>query len=128
MIRYIAILEKEPGTLWGIYFPDLPGCITAAETAEQALDRAPEALRLWVEDALACREELPRPRTIEELRQDREISEALSEWNAAVVFSLSPEQEAFDEQTLKAIDEAAERRGLPRTAFLRQTVLEKIAG
>lgn len=128
MIRYIGILEKEPGTLWGIYFPDLPGCITAAETAEKALDQAPDALRLWVEFALESGQELPRARTIEELRQDEWVAEAISKGHAAVVFSLPPEEEVFDEETLRAIDEAARQRGLSRTAFLRETVREKIAG
>jgi predicted RNase H-like HicB family nuclease len=128
MIRYIGILEKEPGTLWGICFPDLPGCITAAETAEQALDQAPDALRLWVDDTLETGEKLPKARTIEELRQDIWVAEAIAKGHAAVVFSLPPEEEVFDDETLRAIDEAAERRGMSRTAFLRETILEKIAG
>jgi predicted RNase H-like HicB family nuclease len=129
MTRYIGILEQDPGTLWGIYFPDLPGCVTAGETAEEALSRAPEALRLWVEDALDCREQLPTARSVEELRRDPDISEALSLGRAAaVVFSLTPEEETFDAETLKAIDRAAKQRGVSRSAFLRQTVLEKIAG
>jgi predicted RNase H-like HicB family nuclease len=128
MIRYIGILEKDPGTLWGIYFPDLPGCVTAAESAEQALNQAPEALRLWIECALERDRELPKPRTIEELRDDEWVVEAMSKGHAAVMFSLAEEEEAFDQETLKAIDDAARRRGLSRKAFLRETVLEKLAG
>jgi predicted RNase H-like HicB family nuclease len=128
MIRYVGILEKEPGTLWGVWFPDLPGCITAAETAEQALDQAPDALRLWIEVALEKGEELPKARAIEELRTDEWVAEAIGKGDVAVLFSLAPEEEAFDPETLKAIDQAAEKRGLSRVEFLRETVLEKIAG
>ena len=85
MIRYLGILEKEPGTLWGIWFPDLPGCVTAGETADIAIDRAPEALQLWVEDARADSEPLPRPRSIEELRQDAEVRQALAAGQAVIV-------------------------------------------
>lgn len=127
MIRYVAILEKEPGTLWGIWFPDLPGCITAAETAETAMDQAPEALRLWVEDALAQREQLPRARTIEELREDEWVAEAIANGHAALVVSLPADEVAFDDDALKAIDAEARKRGVSRIDFVRAAVLEKIA-
>jgi predicted RNase H-like HicB family nuclease len=128
MTRYVGILEKEPGSLWGVYFPDLPGCVTAGETAQEALDRAPEALRLWTEDALSSGEALPKARTVEDLRQDSQIAAAMAEGQAAVVLSSELDETLFDEPTLKAIDKAASQRGMSRIAFLRETVLDKIRG
>ena len=92
MIRYLGILEKEPGSLWGIWFPDLPGCITAGETADIALDRAPEVLGLWVEDAQADDDVLPPARSIEDLRQDADVREALRAGHAVIVVQI-PERE-----------------------------------
>ena len=92
MIRYLGILEKDPGSLWGIWFPDLPGCGTAGETADIALDRAPEALRLWIEDARADNETLPLSRSIEDLRNDADVPKALSSGHAVIVVQV-PELE-----------------------------------
>ncbi|GJE61868.1 type II toxin-antitoxin system HicB family antitoxin [Methylobacterium trifolii] len=94
MIRYLGILERDPGSLWGIWFPDLPGCATAGETADIALDRAPDVLRLWIEDAQTENEALPRARSIEDLKQDAEVREALSAGHAVIVVQI-PEFEAM---------------------------------
>jgi predicted RNase H-like HicB family nuclease len=126
MIRYVGILEKEPESLWGVYVPDLPGCVAAADTSDGALDQASEALRLWVEDAYEAGEVLPRARTVEELRRDPIVAEAIAAGHAAVVLSVAPDPE--DSETLRIIDEAAGRRGLSRAALLREAVLDKLAG
>lgn len=96
MIRYLGILEKEPGTLWGIWFPDLPGCVTAGETADIAIDRAPEVLQLWVDDARADNEPLPRPRSIEDLRHDSEVRQALAAGHAVIVVQAHELEAAAD--------------------------------
>ena len=94
MDRFIGILEKEPGTLWGVYFPDVPGCVAAAETAELALAYAAEALKDVVEDMTAMGEDLPRSRTIEDLKADAEVAEALAAGAALVVVPFSLERTA----------------------------------
>lgn len=42
-VYYPAIVEKGD-TAYGIFFPDLPGCVTAAATAQEAVLLAEEAL------------------------------------------------------------------------------------
>lgn len=51
MKHFVGIVEKEPGSLWSIWFPDCPGCTTAAEDFETAVGQAKDALRLWVDAA-----------------------------------------------------------------------------
>jgi predicted RNase H-like HicB family nuclease len=128
MTRYIGILEREPGTLWGIWFPDLPGCVTAAETAEQALDQAPEALWDWIEAARERGVHIPDTRPIETLRQDPDVADALAKGDVAILLPISPHDAAFAPELLDAIDAAAQARGLTRLDFVREAVLEKIAG
>ncbi len=42
-VYYPAILERSPDG-FGVYFPDLPGCVSAGDTAQEAALGAEEAL------------------------------------------------------------------------------------
>lgn len=54
--------EKEG---WGVVFPDLPECVSAGDTFEEAFENAPDA----VECALCDEEEIPKPSTLEEAKR-----------------------------------------------------------
>jgi antitoxin HicB len=71
MSVYIALIHKEPESSFGISFPDLPGTITAGDTADEAIARA-EALLNFMRETWDEREDgpFPKPRSIDELRQD----------------------------------------------------------
>lgn len=59
--HYIAVLEySESGTI-GVYFPDLPGCVSAADTTEKAIESAKEALSLHLYGMEEDGEEIPKP-------------------------------------------------------------------
>jgi len=45
MSRFVGIIHKDKASDYGVSFPDFPGCITAAETLEEAFDMALEALQ-----------------------------------------------------------------------------------
>jgi predicted RNase H-like HicB family nuclease len=65
-MRYTVILEKGPGS-WGAYVPDLPGCVAAGESREEALRLIREAIELHL---LALKEEgepLPEPHSYGEI-------------------------------------------------------------
>jgi predicted RNase H-like HicB family nuclease len=44
MAGYIALLHKDEGTSYGMSFPEMPGCISAGDTFEEAVANAAEAL------------------------------------------------------------------------------------
>ena len=46
MRHYIALLHKEADSDYGVSFPDLPGCVTAGKTLDEARANAEEALAL----------------------------------------------------------------------------------
>ncbi len=52
-MKIMVVLEQGP-TSWGAYVPDLPGCIAAGETREEALTLIQEAIGFHLE---ALREE-----------------------------------------------------------------------
>ena len=127
MTHYVGILEKEPTSLWGIWFPDLPGCVSAAEDVETCIAQASEALDLWVEDAIMSGERLPAARTLADLRLDLDVAQALARGDAAILVSLPIQDLGFDSTTWSRLDRRAAEKGLTRLAFVRETVLEKLA-
>lgn len=128
MTAYIGILETEPGTLWGVWFPDLPGCIAADETADGTIAQAGEALRQWITLASEDGEALPPPRSLEALRGDPDFAAALAAGHLAVVIRPPVDELELDEAQMRAVDEAAERRGLSRRHLVRELVLNGLSG
>jgi predicted RNase H-like HicB family nuclease len=131
MARYVALIDGTAG-VYGVTVPDPPGCTSSGSTTDEALRNAVEAVRLWAEDAIADREELPQPRSAETLCADPEVAEAIAEGAAlAIPLLLDAGRPAkanlsIDAGLLSAIDEAAEARGLTRSAFLASAAREKI--
>jgi antitoxin HicB len=75
MTHYIAIIHKEPGSLYGISFPDVPGVIAAAESLDAALAEAAEALAFAAEDwEQQTGAPFPRPRSLDALQADKEFA------------------------------------------------------
>jgi len=72
----VALLDGKAGA-YGLTVPDLPGCTSGGSTTDEALRNAVEAVRLWAEDAIADGEALPQPRSVEMLRADRAIADAI---------------------------------------------------
>src|SRR6478609_1296174 len=69
MAHYIAIIEDAgPDDAVGVWFPDLPGCISGGDDVDEALDNASEALTLYAQDLIDEGRQLPSPRTLAELK------------------------------------------------------------
>ena len=87
MARYVALVDGNAGA-YGVTVPDLLGCTSGGTTTDEALRNAVEAVRLWAGDAIADGEALPQPRSVETLRADPEIAEAIAEGAALAIVPL----------------------------------------
>ena len=132
MARYVAIVDGSPGA-YGVVVPDLPNCTSGGATIDEALRNAVEAVTLWVEDARADGEKIPKPRPAEKLRSDPDVATAIADGGvlAYVPLVLNAARPlkanlSLDAGLLSAIDEAAQRQGLTRSAFLASAAREKI--
>ena len=65
-VSYPAILRKTPDSDWGVEFPDVPGCISAGKTTEEALAAAQEALQGHLDLLDELGEPVPQPHPVEE--------------------------------------------------------------
>lgn len=68
MRSYIAVIHKEPGSCYGISFPQFLGCISAGDSFDEAIAMGAEALAMHIElmeeEGLAVAPPLP----LEEVR------------------------------------------------------------
>ena len=61
MRSYIAIICKEPGSVWGVHFPDLPGCIAVAKTRRRVKVLIREAIQMHIDDMRERGYPIPKP-------------------------------------------------------------------
>lgn len=83
-MNFVALVDGKLGA-YGVSFPDAPGCAAMGKTMDAAMANAAIALAEWIRDVSASQLELPRIRSIDELRQDAEVVEQLA---GGVTFAL----------------------------------------
>lgn len=65
-MRYLVVIEEGP-TSFGAYVPDLPGCVAAAETREEALALIRDAIEFHIEGLKTSGQPVPRPSSTGEI-------------------------------------------------------------
>lgn len=130
MQTYIAVVDKDPSSAYGVWFPDVPGCFSAADTSDALFEKATEALSLHIDPG-----DVPQARTIDALRSDPEVTQALRDgaYLLAIPYFLPTERIvraniSIDQGSLLAIDETARQRGMTRSAFMTKAAIAAIQG
>ena len=77
MTSYTALIDGKAGA-YGVYFPDLPGCVAMGASIEEAVVNAAETMRDWVDVTVERGGAIPEPRTIEALLADTEVSQDIT--------------------------------------------------
>ena len=70
MSHYVALLHKDKDSDIGVSFPDLPGCISAGSTIEEALSMAEEALAGHLDAMAGHGLEIPAPSSLDAVMAD----------------------------------------------------------
>lgn len=122
--KYVAVLERGPEG-FGVFFPDLPGCVSAGETADAAIVGARESLTLHLEglreegldwpapsgfEAFGS-EDFPDSEVVSLLFVETDVAEAERETPQRINVSLPP-------SLIARVDAAADRQGLTRSGLL----------
>jgi predicted RNase H-like HicB family nuclease len=124
MPSYIALIRKEPGSDYGVEFPDFPGCVTAGIDLDDARRMAAEALALHIKGMLEDGETLPAPSAPETVMRDalnREAVGFLVDTPAAGVASVRVNI-TLPQDLLEAIDRVAGNR----SRFLAEAARSKL--
>ena len=116
MLRYPALIDGEDGA-YGVTFPDLPGVVAMAETLDQALVNAEDALRDYAIETEKDGQARISPSAIEDVRPP-----AGSTLVSIPLIHLSGRSiranMMLDEGVLAFIDSEANRRGMTRTSYV----------
>lgn len=130
-MRYPIVLHTDDGTRYGVTVPDLPGCFSAGDTFDEALDSVREAIDLHAEGMTEDGEDLPVPRSIAEHQRNPDYAGGV--W-AVVDVDLSRylgKAEKINitlpKRVLVRVDEYARAHGESRSGFLARAALEAMA-
>jgi predicted RNase H-like HicB family nuclease len=127
-MRYPVVIHKDSDSDYGVTVPDLPGCFSAGETLDEALEMVHEAMECHIEGILLDGESLPEARPIEHHQNNPEFAHGV--W-ALVELDLSRLEDTTERvnitlsrRVLTLIDEAAKRAGESRSGFLARAGIE----
>lgn len=128
MKYFYAVVHKDEDSAYGVRFPDMPGCFSAADDLNDVVPNAIEAMELWLED-----QPEPEASRVERLREL--AAEDLADGAFLVLVprmttsgKLTRVNLSLDMGTLAAIDAAASARKLTRSAFLAEAARNEIQG
>lgn len=88
MKPYIAIVSKDPDSAYGVFFPDAPGCFSAADELDDLFGNASEALTGWLEAMQDSGFPVSPPRDLAALRNDPELQGDFRD--AVLVIAIEP--------------------------------------
>lgn len=130
-MRFPVVIHKDKDSDYGVTVPDLPGCFSAGDTADDALSNAVEAIECHIEGLLIDGEPIPRGRPIEHYRSRREFSGGIWALVDVDLSKLSGKAKRVNitlpERILVQIDSFASKTGDTRSGFLAHAALEYVS-
>ena len=125
-MHYVAVIDKDPESAYGVQFPEVPGCYSAADSFDDIVPNAIEALSLFFEDG----EPVP-PRGIEAVRE--QVAGTISEGAVLMMIPYVRDRKrvvrvnlSLEKGFLDTLDEAARMRGMTRSAFVQKAATREI--
>ena len=119
---YPVVLHKEKNSDYGVTVPDLPGCFSAGQTVDEALDMAREAIELHLEGLIDEALPVPSPQTIEVHQTNPDFKDGT--WALVKVDEASLRVKVIrinitlPERVLDAVDQFATQTGETRSGLL----------
>ena len=122
-MRYpIAIEPGDDTHAFGVVVPDLPGCYSAGDTLDEAIDNAKEAIELWLETVIDDGGSVPQPQSITEHQANPEFANwiwAIADVDPAVLDeTVERVNITIPRRILKRLDDRARAAGESRSSYI----------
>jgi predicted RNase H-like HicB family nuclease len=120
-MRYPILIEEGTNTTaFGVVVPDLPGCFSAGDTLDEAVEAAKEAAAAWIDTALDEGMPVPPPSSLEDVRRLR----GYKGWAVGVIDL----EDSFFDDTIERINITLPRRILRRLDDMARTTGQSRSG
>ena len=127
MKMYVAVVHHDEGSAYGMHFPNLPGCFSAADELDDVMREAGVALSLYARD-----ETLPEPRSLSRIASDPDVAGDLRNGASLIMVPLVSSQRKarvnvmIDPEILASADRSAREMGVSRSDFFAQAAADRI--
>ena len=123
----IAIEPGDKRHAFGVTVPDLPGCFSAGDTLDEAIENAKEAIELWLETVIDDGGPVPEPSHITKHQANAEyagwIWAVVSVDLAELADKIERVNITLPARVLRRIDAAAKAAGESRSGFIAHLAL-----
>lgn len=127
-MRYPIVIEPgSADTAFGVVVPDLPGCFSAGDTLDEAIDAASEAAAAWMDAALDQGTPIPPPSDLDAVRRRPEFAG----WTIGIIDlddvltddTIERVNITLPKRVLRRLDDLARAKGQSRGAFISNLTL-----
>jgi predicted RNase H-like HicB family nuclease len=131
MMNYPVVIHKDENSDYGVTVPDLPGCFSAADTFEEALESVKEAILCHAEGLMMDNEPVPSPTSIENHMNNELYNDGI--WAVVKVDMSKISGKAkrvnitIPERLLSQVDNYARKKGETRSGLFLTAALEYIS-
>ena len=129
-MRFPIVIHKDRNSGYGVIVPDLPGCFSAGDTLDDAIDSAHEAIACHLEGLLMDGETIPEQALLEAHRANKEHRSGTWALVSIDISKLSSKAKRVNitipARVLAIVDEAAAREGETRSGFLARAALSYV--
>ena len=131
-MRFPIVIHKDAGSGYGVTVPDLPGCFSAGDTLEEAIESAREAIACHIEGVLMDGEPTPVRSSLEAHQASEDYRDGVWAIVAVDISKLSSKTRRINitlpERVLAVVDQAAVREGQSRSGLLARAAISYIQG
>ena len=130
-MRYPVVIHKDPESNYGVTVPDIPGCFSAGETLDEALQEVVEAIECHLEGLLMDGEPIPTMQPVENHQDNPDYAGGIWAVVSIDLAKLSGKTKRVNitlpERVLSLVDTYASENGQTRSGLIAQAALEYIA-
>jgi predicted RNase H-like HicB family nuclease len=130
-MNYPVVIHKDEDSDYGMTVPDLPGCFSAGETMEEALENVREAILCHAEGLMMDGEPVPPPTSIENHRNNELYKDGIWALVTVDLSKISGKAKRVNitipERLLAQVDSFARKKGETRSGLFLSAAMEYMA-